>query len=98
MLEELLSLLRRRRWQLAGRGAGIARYLWRRAQLRSRSACRLQSRWRGMKARRWARAVWALIVRRQVRLQRLLLGQWVPPISGVVLLASGGLTLLAVLP
>lgn len=26
------------------------------------------------------------------------LGQWVPPISGVVLLASGGLTLLSVLP
>ncbi len=25
-------------------------------------------------------------------------GRWVPPISGVVLLTSGGLTLLAVLP
>ena len=25
-------------------------------------------------------------------------GQWVPPISGVVLLTSGGLTLLSVLP
>ena len=77
VLEELLSLLRRRRWQLAARGAGIARYLWRRAQLRARSACQLQSRWRGLKARRWAHAVWSLVARRQARQQRLMLGQWV---------------------